>query len=76
MLKVLVSLEGLVLEAVRDEQAGRSACISGRPCRTLQASWCSMKLSTLQGQRIGIIQSDYIFYIVIQDIIWLELSVF
>lgn len=47
------SLEGLVLEAVRDEQAaaGWSACNSGRTtCRTLQVSWCSMKLSTLLKQ--------------------------
>lgn len=29
MLKLLVSLDGLVLDAVRDEQAGCSACISG-----------------------------------------------
>jgi hypothetical protein len=48
------SLEGLVLEAVRDEQAAAcwSACNSGRTtCRTLQVSWCSMKLSTLLKQQ-------------------------
>lgn len=49
MLKLLVlSLDGLVLEAVLDEQAGCSESISGLDCRTLQVSWCSMKLSTLQ----------------------------
>jgi len=48
MLKLFVSLDGLVLDAVCDEQAGCSACtISGRVCRIVQASWCSMKLSTL-----------------------------
>lgn len=47
VLKLLVSLDGLVLDAVRDEQAGCSACSSGRACRIVQASWCSMKLSTL-----------------------------
>lgn len=55
-LKLLVSLDGLVLDAVRDEQAaGCGVCISGRPCRTVHASWCSMKLSTLQRQGINIV---------------------
>lgn len=54
-LKLLVSLDGLVLDAVRDEHAaGCGVCIPGRACRTVQASWCSMKLSTLQGQGINI----------------------
>jgi hypothetical protein len=50
MLK-LASLEGLVLEAVLDEQAaGCNACSSGWARLTVQASWCSMKLSTLKRQ--------------------------
>jgi hypothetical protein len=57
MLK-LASLEGLVLEAVLDEQAGCNACSSGWAPLNVQASWCSMKLSTLKRQEIGMIQSD------------------
>lgn len=58
MLK-LASLEGLVLEAVLEEQAGCNARSSGWDRLTVQASWCSMKLSTLKGQETGIIQSHY-----------------
>lgn len=46
----LVSLEGLGLEAVRDKHAAAAACRgcgSGSSRPMLQASWCSMKLSTL-----------------------------
>lgn len=46
MLK-LVSLEGL--EAVRDKHAAAcTASVSGPDRPTLHASWCSIKLSTLQ----------------------------
>lgn len=53
ILPKLASLDGLVLDAVRDEQAvaaveGCSACNSGLTVRTVQLSWCSMKLSTLR----------------------------
>lgn len=71
MLKLLVlSLDGLVLEAVLDEQAGCSACISGLDCRTLQVSWCSMKLSTLQKrQTLSWNNSKWLYiYINMQDI--------
>jgi len=51
MLK-FASLEGLALEAVLEEHAGCSACNSGRCCRTVHASWCSMKLSTLKRTKV------------------------
>lgn len=47
----LVSLEGLGLEAVLDKQAGCGVCKSDRSRPALQASWCSMKLSTLEKTR-------------------------
>lgn len=47
----LVSLDGLGLDAVRERQAGCCCCcdsvVVGRRRPMLQASWCSMKLSTL-----------------------------
>lgn len=50
-----VSLDGLGLEAVRDRQAGGGGggCGGGwwRLCPMVQASWCSMKLSTLEKTR-------------------------
>lgn len=47
-----VSLEGLGLEAVRERQLdGCKDCDSDRSLPMLQASWCSMKLSTLIKER-------------------------
>lgn len=45
---MLVSLVGLVLEPTLDKEAGCGACSLDRMRPPLQASWCSMKLSTLQ----------------------------
>ncbi|KAM1019295.1 hypothetical protein ACFX2C_040818 [Malus domestica] len=52
LLKLLSLQDGLGLEAVRDRHAaGCSVCDSGRTRSMLQASWCSMKLSTLEKTR-------------------------
>lgn len=50
--KLVSVLEGLGLEAVRDKHAaGCKACDSDRRRPMVHASWCSMKLSTLEKTR-------------------------
>lgn len=57
----LASLGGLGLEAVRDKHAGWRVWDSWRRCPILQASWCSIKLSTLSPQLINPTTCIYLF---------------